>query len=79
MNTAKTFFDTIILHQETGPGINDISFDVDQIIKTSQINNGSAHITAIGSTGSVSSIEDEPGVIEDRKDAVNRIAAADAP
>ena len=79
MNTAKTFFDTIILHQETGPGINDISFDVDQIIKTSQINNGSAHITAIGSTGSVTTIEYEPGVIEDLKDAVNRIAPPDAP
>lgn len=78
MNATKTVFDTIILHQETGPGINDISFDVDRIIKESQIKNGTAHITAIGSTGSVTTIEYEPGVIEDLKDAVNRIAPPDA-
>ena len=77
MNTTKTFFDAITLHQKTGPGINDISFDVEQIIKTSQIKNGSAHITAIGSTGSVTTIEYEPGVIEDLKDAINRIAPPD--
>ncbi|MBU8910821.1 MAG: secondary thiamine-phosphate synthase enzyme YjbQ [Desulfobacterales bacterium] len=78
MNTAKTFFDTITLHQETGPGINDISFDVEGIIKASEIKNGTAHITAIGSTGSVTTIEYEPGVIEDLKDAINRIAPPNA-
>ena len=78
MNAAKTFFDTITLHQETGPGINDISFDVEGIIKASQIKNGTAHITAIGSTGSVTTIEYEPGVIEDLKDAINRIAPPNA-
>lgn len=76
--STKTFFDTIILHQETGPGINDISFDIDRIIKESQIKNGTAHVTAIGSTGSVTTIEYEPGVIEDLKDAINRIAPPDA-
>ena len=78
MNATKTFFDTVILHQETGPGINDISFDVDRIIKTSQIKNGMAHVTAIGSTGSITTIEYESGVIEDLKDAINRIAPPDA-
>ncbi|MCK5165374.1 MAG: secondary thiamine-phosphate synthase enzyme YjbQ [Desulfobacula sp.] len=77
MNTTKTFFNAITLHQNTGPGINDISFDVGQIIKTSQIKNGFAHITAIGSTGSVTTIEYEPGVIEDLKNAINRIAPPD--
>jgi secondary thiamine-phosphate synthase enzyme len=78
MPTTITFFDTIILHQETGTGINDISFDIDRIIKESQIKNGTVHVTAIGSTGSITTIEYEPGVIEDLKDAINRIAPPDA-
>jgi len=74
MTATTTFFDSIVLQQETGPGINDISFDINHIIKASQIINGTAHITAIGSTGSITTIEYEPGVIEDLKDAINRIA-----
>ncbi len=78
MNVTQTFFDSILLHQETGPGIDDISSDMNQIIKTSGIQNGTAHITAVGSTGSITTIEFEPGVVEDLKDAINRIAPPDA-
>lgn len=78
MELLKMFFDIITLDQEPGPGINDISFEVDHIIKASKIKNGTAHITAIGSTGSVTTIEFEPGVIEDLKDTINRIAPPNA-
>ena len=78
MNDTRIFFDSISLHQETGPGINEITFEVDHIIKNSQIKNGTAHITAVGSTGSVTTIEYEPGVVQDLKDAINRIAPRDA-
>jgi len=74
MTATHTFFDTLTVHQETGPGINDISSEVAQMIKASRIRTGTAHITAIGSTGSVTSIEYEPGVVQDLKNAVNRIA-----
>ncbi|MCP3873526.1 MAG: YjbQ family protein [Desulfobacteraceae bacterium] len=77
MNATNTFFDSITLHQEIGPGINDISSQVNQIIHKSKVQNGTAHITAIGSTGSVTTIEFEPGVVQDLKDAINRIAPPD--
>lgn len=73
-NTTQTFHESITLHQETGPAIDDITGMVHQIIQTSTVANGSAHITAVGSTGSITTIEFEPGVVEDLKDAVNRIA-----
>jgi len=78
MNPTKSFFDAITLHQEIGPGINDISKEVDHIIKNSKVQNGTACITAVGSTGSVTTIEYEPGVVQDLKDAINRIAPPDA-
>lgn len=77
MSQTSTYTDNITLHQETGPGINDISHEVAGIIHASKIQNGTAHITAIGSTGSVTTIEFEPGVVQDLKDALNRMAPPD--
>ncbi len=78
MNYVTLHHGQINIQQQTGPGINDITFDAEEIVKESKITNGTAHITAIGSTGSVSTIEYEPGVIDDLKDAINRIAPPDA-
>lgn len=75
---TQTFYDTITLSQDSGPGINDISSQVRQIISHSKIQNGSAHITAVGSTGSMTTIEFEPGVVQDMKDALTRMAPPDA-
>ncbi len=77
MSELQIYFDTVMLNQESGPGINDISFEVETIIKTSGIQNGTAHITAVGSTGSITTIEFEPGVVQDLKAAVNRLAPPD--
>jgi len=77
MGNTKTFFESIRIHQETGPGINDISYEVNQIIRQSEIQNGSVHITALGSTGSITTIEYEPGVVQDLKNTINRIASPD--
>ncbi len=73
MGTTQTFFETIAIHQETGPGMNDISYEVDQIVHQSNIQNGSVHITAVGSTGSITTIEYEPGVVQDLKNVINKI------
>jgi len=78
INQVFQHFEQITLQQETGPGINDITYDVEKVVAESRINNGTAHITAIGSTGSMTTIEYEPGVIDDLKDAINRIAPQDA-
>lgn len=74
MPQTITWFDTITLHQDTGPGINDVSGEIKNMITAAGIQNGFAAVTAVGSTGSVTTIEYEPGVIEDLRNAVNRIA-----
>ncbi len=76
---TQTWFDTLTIEQETGPGINDISFEIKNMIEKSGIQNGSASITAVGSTGSVTTIEYEPGVIQDLQTAINRIIPPDIP
>ena len=78
MTQTHTIFNTLTLHQETGPGINDITPDITRMIAASGVQNGSAAITAVGSTGSVTTIEYEPGVIEDLQDAINRMAPPNA-
>jgi len=75
---TTTWCDTLTIHQQTGPGINDITPEIRQMIETSGIVNGCAAITAVGSTGSVTTIEYEPGVVEDLQDAINRIAPPNA-
>ena len=77
MSAPITWFDQITIHQETGPAINDISGELEQVIRTSGIRNGTVHITAVGSTGSITTIEYEPGVVQDLKDALERIAPPD--
>ena len=78
MHAARLFFITLTLNQEKGPAVNDISFEVKHIIEASGIANGTADITVVGSTGSVTTIEHEPGVVNDLKAAVNRLAPPEA-
>lgn len=58
----------------TGPDIKDITNDFNRIISRSGIENGQASACIVGSTGSLTTIEFETGVIQDLKDAINRIA-----
>jgi len=69
----------IITHQisvelKTGIDMVNISDQIQQLVRKSNIQTGSADVTVIGSTGSVTTIEYEPGVIEDLKNAINRMA-----
>jgi len=69
----------IITHQlridlKTGIDMVNISDRLQRIVSESGILNGSTNITVIGSTGSITTIEYEPGVVEDLKHAINRIA-----
>lgn len=74
MTALLLWFDALTIQQEKGPGINDVTTDIRQMVSASGIQNGSATVTVVGSTGSATTIEYEPGVIEDLKDAINRIA-----
>ena len=58
------------------PGIlkMDITHQLEEAVTNSGIKTGSLHATCIGSTGSLTSIEFEPGVVADLAKAINELA-----
>jgi secondary thiamine-phosphate synthase enzyme len=68
---------TIEVALNTGIDIQDITDDLNRIIGRSGIENGTANACVVGSTGSLTTIEYEPGVVQDLKDAIDRIAPKD--
>ena len=56
----------------------DISGEVRRICSSSKITEGVVHLFIVGSTAALSTIEYEPGAVEDLKDALERIAPLDA-
>ena len=74
MKPASIFFESIEVKLRTGPDILDITPELERLIKKLSIENGSLLATMVGSTGSLTTIEYEPGVVEDLKRAVDRLA-----
>ena len=74
MKQVSVFIKSIEISLKTGPDIYDITPEIRQLIKESQIENGNLTATMVGSTGSLTTIEFEPGVVEDLKMAINRLA-----
>ena len=62
----------------TGPDIRDITADLDRIVAEGGIQEGTLAAAVVGSTGSLTTIEYEPGVVHDLKDAIARLAPPDA-
>ena len=77
MKNVSVFNKSIEVQLKTGPDICDITARIRQLIKESQIENGNLNATMVGSTGSLTTIEFESGVVEDLKRAINRIASPD--
>jgi len=74
MPSVSMFYESIDVSLQTGPDICDITPDLDRLIRKSHIEMGSLFATMVGSTGSITTIEYEPGVVEDLKRAINRLA-----
>jgi secondary thiamine-phosphate synthase enzyme len=55
----------------------DITPDLEQSLKESRIREGLLTVMVSGSTGAVTTIENEPGAIADLKEALDRIAPPD--
>lgn len=71
------YSDTFEVALRTGPDLADITGHLDRIVAESGVRQGSVHVSAIGSTGSLTTIEYEPGAIEDLKRAIRRLAPPD--
>ena len=74
MKPVSFFFESIEVRLKIGLDIYDITTELKRLIKKSNIENGSLSATMIGSTGSLTAIEFEPGVVEDLKRAINKLA-----
>jgi secondary thiamine-phosphate synthase enzyme len=68
------FCSAIEVTLNTGPDMYDISAELERLIRDSGIVDGSLCATMVGSTGSLTTIEYEPGVVEDLRRAIDRLA-----
>ncbi len=58
----------------TGPDTTDVTRYLGEIVRDSGVVDGNAYAFVVGSTGSLTTIEYEPGAVEDLKRAIERMA-----
>ncbi|MEN8244502.1 MAG: secondary thiamine-phosphate synthase enzyme YjbQ [Thermodesulfobacteriota bacterium] len=78
MGTAKIVCESLNVSLKTGPDIKDITGQLETILSRSGIENGILHAFVVGSTGSITTIEYESGVVEDLKEAIEKLAPVGA-
>ena len=74
VNMVQLYWKSFRVSLKTGPDIGDGTPALTEIVRESGIENGSLTATVVGSTGSLTTIEYEPGVVEDLKRAIGRLA-----
>ena len=74
MDSLSMFCSAIEVKLKIGPDMFDITPELENLISESQIQTGNLCATMVGSTGSMTTIEFEPGVVEDLKRAINTLA-----
>jgi secondary thiamine-phosphate synthase enzyme len=67
----------LVVPLDTGPDIRDITGELDRIIRQGGVREGTLAASVVGSTGSLTTIEYEPGVVDDLKAAIERLAPRD--
>ena len=77
MKSVSIYCQSINVSLSTGPDIRDITALLENMIDQSQVENGNLCATMVGSTGSLTTIEYETGVVRDLMAAVNRLAPPD--
>ena len=68
------FADDVSVALKVGPDIADITTELNRIVAASGVQTGVLTANMVGSTGSLTTIEYEPGVVEDLKRAMERMA-----
>jgi secondary thiamine-phosphate synthase enzyme len=74
MKPVTIYCESLKVNLERGPDIRDITPLLEQVIHESQVEDGNLCATMVGSTGSLTTVEFEPGVVSDLVAAVNRLA-----
>lgn len=70
----KIFCSKFKVASDRGVDIVDITSQLQEAVNRSGVEDGQISASVAGSTGSLTTIEFEPGVIQDLKDAINRMA-----
>ena len=70
----RQHMETISVELGMGPDIRDVTGELNRLVAAAGIRDGVLAATVVGSTGSITTLEYEPGVVEDLKRAVNRLA-----
>ncbi|WP_300464761.1 secondary thiamine-phosphate synthase enzyme YjbQ [Desulfobacula sp.] len=70
--TVKTH--TLTVGMEIGPDMVNITGQIMGWMSPSPVRNGTLHVFVVGSTGSVTTIEFEPGVVDDLKRSITDLA-----
>ena len=73
MKPVSIFCASVEAELNVGPDMCDISPALENLIHESEIQTGTLSATVVGSTGSITTIEYEPGVIEDLKRAIRTL------
>ena len=74
MKDAIVYCSILSISLKQGPDMDDITSQLEAALSRSGIEDGILHAFVVGSTGSITTIEYEPGVVEDLKAAVDRLA-----
>jgi secondary thiamine-phosphate synthase enzyme len=74
MSQTIVFCRTVEVSLDVGPDMADITRQLNHIVQEAGVENGSLTASVVGSTGSLTTIEFEPGVVEDLKQAITRLA-----
>ena len=74
MQPVALYCRSIVVSLRTGPDMGDITSALEQVIAESGIKTGQLCANVVGSTGSITTIEYEPGVVEDLKRAITSLA-----
>jgi secondary thiamine-phosphate synthase enzyme len=79
MPIVQQFCETIDVSLSTGPDLIDITDKLAACVSRSHTIDGTVSAFMVGSTGSLTTIEHEPGVVADLKQAVSRLVPPDLP
>lgn len=74
MKEAYVYTASLAVTLKRGPDICDITSQLEEVLLQSNIKDGLLSAFVVGSTGSITTIEYEPGVVEDLKAAIDRLA-----
>ncbi len=70
----RIYSETVRVSTERGPDIVNITPLLSPILQREQIETGTMSLFSVGSTGSVTTIEFEPGAVEDLRRAIEQLA-----